>query len=345
MTESRSKGVVLVTGAAGFIGFHVARRLLEEGEDVLGLDNLNDYYDVVLKEARLSRLRAYPAFRFQKMDVADRPGMEDLFAKEKPMRIVHLAAQAGVRFSLANPHTYVESNIVGFLNVLEGCRKVATAHLVFASSSSVYGGRRSIPFSEHQPTDHPISLYAATKKSNEVMAHAYAHLFGFPCTGLRFFTVYGPWGRPDMALFTFTKRILEGTPIQLYGHGRLVRDYTYIDDIVEGVVRILKRPAQPNPAWMDEKPDPATSRAPFRIYNIGNNTPIVLDKYVSILEACLGRRAIRQLLPEQPGDVPATLADVTDLFDEVGFRPSTPVEKGIARFVEWYRDYYDINCR
>lgn len=336
--------VVLVTGAAGFIGFHVARRLLEDGNDVLGLDNLNDYYDVALKEARLSRLRVYPAFRFQRMDVADRPGMEALFAKERPLRIVHLAAQAGVRASLTNPHIYVESNIVGFLNVLEGCRKVEAAHLVFASSSSVYGARRSIPFSEHQPTDHPISLYAATKKSNEVMAHAYAHLFGFPCTGLRFFTVYGPWGRPDMALFTFTKRILEGTPIQLYGHGKLIRDYTYIDDIVEGVVRILRRPARPHPAWMDTSPDPATSRAPFRIYNIGNNAPIVLNEYVSILEACLGVPAIRELLSEQPGDAPATLADVTDLFEAVGFRPSTPVETGIARFVEWYRDYYDVKC-
>ena len=345
MTESRSKGVVLVTGAAGFIGFHVARRLLEEGEDVLGLDNLNAYYDVALKEARLSRLRAYPAFRFHRMDVADRPGMEAFFAKEKPMRLVHLAAQAGVRTSLADPHTYVESIIVGFLNVLEGCRKLGIGHLVFASSSSVYGASRSIPFSEHQPTDHAISLYAATKKSNEVMAHAYAHLFGIPCTGLRFFTVYGPWGRPDMALFKFTKRILEGTPIQLYGHGRLVRDYTYIDDIVEGVIRILSRPARPNLAWTDKAPDPGTSRAPFRLYNIGNNTPIVLDKYVSILEVCLGVRAIRELLPEQPGDVPATLADVTDLFVEVGFRPSTPVETGIARFVEWYRDYYDVKNR
>ena len=345
MTETRSRGTILVTGAAGFIGYHVARRLLAEGEGVLGLDNLNEYYDVSLKEARLSFLQAFSAFRFQRLDLADRTGIEELFAKEKPAWIIHLAAQAGVRYSLTDPHAYIESNIRGFLNILEGCRRVPAAHLVFASSSSVYGESRSTPFSEHQPTDHPISLYAATKKSNEVMAHAYAHLFGFPCTGLRFFTVYGPWGRPDMALFKFTKGILEGTPIQLFGGGKLVRDYTYIDDVVEAIVRILDRPARPNPAWMSEEPDPATSRSPFRIYNVGNSTPIILDKYVSVLESCLGRQAIRQLLPEQPGDVPETLANVTDLFDEVGFRPSTPIETGIARFVEWYQNYYNIGRR
>jgi UDP-glucuronate 4-epimerase len=334
----------LVTGAAGFIGFHVARRLLEVGEEVLGLDNLNAYYDDSLMEARLERLRTFRKFRFFRLDLTDREGIEELFAKEAPQRVIHLAAQAGVRFSVTHPHAYAESNLTGFLHVLEGCRRVGADHLVFASSSSVYGRSSRFPFSEHQPTDHPISLYAATKKANEVMAHAYAQLYGIPCTGLRFFTVYGRWGRPDMALFEFTKGILAGTPIRLFGEGKLVRDYTYVDDVVEGVMRILGQPARPDPAWRSDAPDPATSRAPFRLYNVGNNEPIQLERFVSTLEACLGRQAVREFLPEQPGDVPATLADVSDLAAAIAFRPETPLEVGIARFVEWYREYYGIGA-
>jgi UDP-glucuronate 4-epimerase len=342
--DDLKRETTLVTGAAGFIGFHVARRILEAGGTVLGVDNLNPYYDVELKKARLERLRPFKRFRFVNLDLAARVRTEELFEKQAPRRVVHLAAQAGVRYSVTHPHVYVESNITGFLHVLEGCRRAEVEHLVFASSSSVYGGNTRLPYSEHQPADHPISLYAATKKANELMAHAYAHLYGIPCTGLRFFTVYGPWGRPDMALFKFTKGILEGTPIPLFGAGQLVRDYTFIDDVVEGVVRILDIPARPNAAWQGDAPDPATSRAPYRIFNVGNSRPIHLERYVEVLELCLGRKAVRQLLPEQPGDVPATLADVNDLAVAVGFRPATPLEVGIARFVEWYREYYGIGA-
>ncbi len=333
---------VLVTGAAGFIGHAVALALLARGDEVLGLDNLNAYYDVSLKEARLRRLEGRPGFRFARLDVADREGVAELFRRHRPQRVVHLAAQAGVRHSLVDPHAYADSNLVGFLNILEACRHHGVEHLVYASTSSVYGANTRMPFSVHHNVDHPLSLYAATKKANELMAHSYSHLYGLPTTGLRFFTVYGPWGRPDMALFKFTRAILAGEPIEVYHHGRHRRDFTYIDDIVEGVVRTLDRVPAPDTAWDAARPDPATSAAPYRIYNIGNHTPVELMRFIEILEGCLGRRAEKRLLPMQPGDVEATCADVDDLMRDVGFRPATPIEEGIRRFVAWYRDYYGV---
>jgi len=331
----------LVTGCAGFIGYHVAARLLADGEEVAGLDNLNPYYDPALKRARLGRLVSNPRFRFVEADLADGAAMRALFAGRFD-RVIHLAAQAGVRYSLEHPHSYVASNLAGFLNVLEGCRHSGAGHLVYASSSSVYGANTRMPLSVHDHTDHPLSLYAATKKSNEVMAHAYSHLFGIPTTGLRFFTVYGPWGRPDMALFRFTKAILEGQPVALYDHGRGHRDFTYVDDVVEGVVRIAERPARPDSAWSGDRPDPATSQAPFRVYNIGNESPVPVLELLEALEAALGRKAIRELLPSQPGDVPMTHADVSALSAATGFRPRTPIREGIGRFVEWYLDYFGV---
>ena len=333
---------VLVTGAAGFIGYHVARRLLKRGETVVGLDNLNAYYDVSLKEARLARLREQPAFTFAKVELADREAVAALFAAERPQGVIHLAAQAGVRYSLQNPHAYLDSNLAGFINILEGCRHNGVAHLVYASSSSVYGGNTRMPFSEHHNIDHPVSLYAATKKAIELMAHTYSHLFRLPTTGLRFFTVYGPWGRPDMALFLFTRAILEGRPIDVFNRGDMVRDFTYIDDIVEGVVRVLDRPAEPDPAFDPARPDPSASNAPYRVFNIGNSRPTPLDDYIGALEEALGKKAQRRLLPMQPGDVPATSADTTELDRWVGFKPSTPVKEGVRRFVEWYREYYKV---
>ena len=331
---------VLVTGAAGFIGSFVARRLLARGDEVTGLDNLNAYYDVKLKEARLARLQALPGFDFARLDLADAAGMAGLFRAGSFDRVVHLAAQAGVRYSLQNPQAYVDSNITGTLNVLEGCRHNGVAHLVYASTSSVYGANTAMPFSVHQPATHPLSFYAATKRANELMAHNYAALFRLPVTGLRFFTVYGPWGRPDMALFLFTKNILAGEPIDVFNHGHHKRDFTYVEDIAEGVVRALDRIATPDPAWNSDAPDPATSSAPYRVYNIGNNRPIDLSHYIGTLERCLGRKAIRNLLPLQPGDVPDTYADVSDLERDVGYRPSTSVEEGVQAFVDWYRSYY-----
>lgn len=333
---------VLVTGAAGFIGFHVAERLLARGETVLGLDNLNDYYDVQLKEARLARLRARPDFEFVRLDIANREAMAELFASRSIRRVVHLAAQAGVRYSLTNPHAYVDANLQGFVNVLEGCRLARVEHLVYASSSSVYGGNTHMPFSIDDNVDHPVSLYAATKKSNELMAHCYAHLYRLPCTGLRFFTAYGPWGRPDMALFIFTKAILENRPIELYNHGRMRRDFTYIDDVVEGVLRTLDHVAQPDPAWSGEHPRAATSSAPARIYNIGNHRSEDLLRFVEVLEQAIGKSADKRLVPMQAGDVPATCADIDALARDVGFAPSTPIEVGIPRFVAWYREYYGV---
>jgi UDP-glucuronate 4-epimerase len=333
---------LLVTGAAGFIGFHLAKRLLERGDEVVGLDNLNDYYDVSLKQARLAQLTGHPNFRFVRMNLADRAGMAGLFAEEEFSKVVHLAAQAGVRYSLENPHAYVDSNLVGFVNVLEGCRHNGVQHLVFASSSSVYGANTRMPFSIHHNVDHPVSLYAATKKANELMAHTYSHLYRLPTTGLRFFTVYGPWGRPDMALFLFTKAILAGRPIDVYNFGRMRRDFTYIDDIVEGVVRVTDRIAIPNPEWSGDLPDPGTSAAPYRNYNIGNNQPVELLYLIETLEKALGRKAEKNLMPIQPGDVPATFADVDDLVQDVGFKPSTSIEDGVGRFVEWYRGYYRV---
>jgi len=337
---ARSDASVMVTGAAGFIGFHVAKRLLDRGERVIGIDNVNDYYDVSLKEARLSLLVPHPSFSFEKLDIADDEGMRKLFAAHQPKRIVHLAAQAGVRYSLVNPHAYTESNIRGFLNILEGARAIGVDHLVYASSSSVYGANTRQPFSEHQNVDHPISLYAATKKANELMAHTYAHLFGVKSTGLRFFTVYGPWGRPDMALFRFTRGILAGESIPVYNNGDMIRDFTYIDDIVEGVVRVLDHPATPDSAWSSDSPDPARSRAPYLVFNIGNNRPVQLLDYVHAIERSLGKTAKMELLPMQPGDVPSTQADVSELEAAVGFRPNTTIEEGIGRFVAWYRQYY-----
>ncbi len=334
--------VILVTGVAGFIGYHVARRLLERGDRVLGLDNVNPYYDVRLKEARLAQLSPFEHFQFVKLDLADRRGVQALFAAHPIRRVVHLAAQAGVRYSLINPHAYTDSNIEGFMNILEGCRHARVEHLVYASSSSVYGGNTRMPFSVHDNVDHPVSLYAASKKANELMAHCYAHLFRIPCTGLRFFTVYGPWGRPDMALFIFTKAILEGRPIEVFNYGRMQRDFTYIDDIVEGVVLALDRPAQPDPAWSGERPDPGTSSAPYRLYNIGNHQPVDLLRFIEVLEQALGKKAEKKLLPMQPGDVPATYADVGDLTRDVGFKPTTPIEVGIPRFVQWYREFYRV---
>jgi len=332
----------LVTGAAGFIGMHTGLRLLARGDQVVGVDNLNDYYDVTLKEARLARLTSHPNFTFHKLDVAARQGMADLFARVKPQRVIHLAAQAGVRYSLTNPHAYIDANVQGFTNILEACRSNGVEHLVYASSSSVYGGNTKLPFSEHDNIDHPVSLYAATKKANELMAHTYSHLFRLSTTGLRFFTVYGPWGRPDMALFLFTKAILEGKPIDVFNHGKMVRDFTYIDDIVEGVIRVIDKPAEPNPLFDPAKPDPASSNAPYRVFNIGNNQPTPLMDYISALETALGQTAEKNYLPMQPGDVPATAANTDELNAWVGFKPNMPVPEGVARFVGWYRNYHKV---
>ncbi len=333
---------VLVTGTAGFIGFHLSQRLLSRGDEVFGLDNLNDYYDVSLKKNRLVQLEGKPTFNFCKLDLADSAGIARLFAEQHFDVVVNLAAQAGVRYSLENPHAYVDSNLVGFVNVLEGCRHSAVKHLVFASSSSVYGANTKTPFSVHDNVDHPVSLYAATKKANELMAHNYSHLYGLPTTGLRFFTVYGPWGRPDMALFLFTKAILENQPINVFNYGKMKRDFTYIDDIVEGVVRVMDKIPEPNPTWSGHVPDPATSSSPYKIYNIGNNQPVELMRFIQVLEDCLGIAAQKNMLPIQPGDVPITYADVDDLVKDVGFKPNTPIEIGIERFVKWYRSYYQI---
>jgi UDP-glucuronate 4-epimerase len=332
---------ILVTGAAGFIGMHVSERLLERGDEVIGLDNLNGYYDVALKEARLARLSERTGFRFVRLDVADTAGMDELFVRYRFDRVVHLAAQAGVRYSLKNPHAYVQSNLLGFVNILEGCRHNAIQHLVYASSSSVYGGNTKLPFSEHDAVDHPVSLYAATKKSNELMAHTYSHLYGLPTTGLRFFTVYGPWGRPDMALFLFTKAILDGQAIDVFNHGNMVRDFTFVDDIVEGVVRVLDRTALPSPSFDTDFPDPATSNAPYRLFNIGNHQPVALTTYIETLEQVLGKKAEKRLLPLQGGDVQATHADISELGAWVGFSPATSVPEGVERFVAWYRGYYN----
>ena len=331
---------LLVTGAAGFIGFHTTRRLLERGEKVVGLDNLNAYYDPTLKGARLELLRQHPGFRFVQIDLADRPAMEELFRAEKFQRVVHLAAQAGVRYSITHPHTYVHSNVTGFLHVIEGCRHNAVEHLVYASTSSVYGANTQMPFTERQNVDHPLTLYAATKKANELMAHSYSSLYGLPTTGLRFFTVYGPWGRPDMALFLFTRHILAGTPIDVFNGGRHRRDFTYIDDIVQGVVAAVDKIATPDANWNSVAPDPATSNAPYRIYNIGNQQPVELLRYIEVLERCLGRQAKKNLLPMQLGDLPDTWADVEALARDVGYRPRTDLETGVKRFVEWYLGYY-----
>ena len=333
---------ILLTGAAGFIGMTTAMRLLARGDEVIGLDNLNDYYDVTLKENRLKRLTPHPGFRFVKMDVADRPAMTQLFAVENFDRVIHLAAQAGVRYSLQNPHAYIDSNIVGFTNILEGCRHAQVQHLVYASSSSVYGGNTKMPFSEHDSVDHPVSLYAATKKANELMAHTYSHLYGLPTTGLRFFTVYGPWGRPDMALFLFTKAILDGRPIDVFNYGHMQRDFTFVDDIVEGVIRVLDRIAIPNPVYDAAEADPATSNAPYRVFNIGNNNPVPLLDFIACIEQALGKKAEKNLLPLQDGDVPATYANTDALKEWVGFVPDTSIEQGIGRFVAWYRDYYNV---
>lgn len=333
---------VLVTGAAGFIGMHVSQLLLARGDQVVGLDNLNDYYDPQLKLNRLARLQGKPGFEFVKLDVADREGMAKLFAEGGFDRVVHLAAQAGVRYSLQNPHAYIESNISGFTNILEGCRHAKVEHLVYASSSSVYGGNQLMPFSEHHSVDHPVSLYAATKKANELMAHTYSHLFNVPTTGLRFFTVYGPWGRPDMALFLFTKAILEGRPIDVFNHGKMVRDFTYVDDIAEGVIRVLDRVATPDPDYDPIKGDPARSNVPYRVFNIGNHKPIELMDFITAIEQAVGREAQKNFLPLQDGDVPATYADVEELAAWTGFRPAMPVPEGIKRFVAWYRDYYKV---
>ncbi len=331
---------VLVTGTAGFIGSHVAQQLLARGDEVIGLDNLNDYYDVSLKHARLDRLLATPGYTHVQADLADRAAMEALFATHQPRRVVHLAAQAGVRYAAQNPHVYVSSNVTGFLHVLEGCRHHGVEHLVFASTSSVYGANTRMPFSEHQGTEHPLTLYSASKKANEMMAHSYAHLYGIPCSGLRFFTVYGPWGRPDMALFLFTRAILAGEPIKVFNHGRHKRSFTYVDDIVEGVLRTLDNPATVNADWDAKAPDPATSNAPYRIYNIGNEQPVELLRYIEVLEECLGRKARMEMLPLQAGDVPDTEADVSELIRAVDYRPKVSVEEGVARFVAWYRAYY-----
>jgi UDP-glucuronate 4-epimerase len=340
MAETQSP--ILVTGAAGFIGFHVAMRLLDRGDQVIGLDNLNDYYDVRLKEARLEQLTPRERFNFVKLDLSNRQGVRDLFAGEPIRRVVHLAAQAGVRYSLVNPHAYTESNIEGFINILEGCRRGNIEHLVYASSSSVYGGNTHMPFSTHDNVDHPVSLYAATKKANELMAHCYAHLYQLPCTGLRFFTVYGPWGRPDMALFIFTKAILEGKPIEVFNQGQMRRDFTYVDDIVEGVIRTLDHPATADPTWSGDRPTPGSSSAPARIYNIGNHQPVELQYFIEVLERALGKKAEQKLMPLQPGDVPATYADIDDLTNDVGFKPTTSIEVGIPRFVKWYREFYRV---
>jgi len=331
---------VLVTGVAGFIGHHLALRLLARGDSIVGIDNLNDYYDVTLKESRLKRFPTDAKFSFRKLDITNRADIQSLFEKEKFDAVVNLAAQAGVRYSITHPHAYIEANIVGFINLIEGARHTKVKHFVFASSSSVYGANTRMPLSESDNVDHPLSLYAATKKANELMAHSYANLFQLPCTGLRFFTVYGPWGRPDMALFKFTKAILADEPIQVFNHGNMIRDFTYIDDIVEGVMRVVDATAKPDPTWSGDKPDPASSYAPYRIFNIGNNNPIQLMHYINALEDCLGKKAKMDMLPMQPGDVPATAADVSCLQAAVDFHPKTEVETGIAKFVDWYRSYY-----
>lgn len=335
---------ILVTGAAGFIGMHTSLRLLERGDEVIGVDNLNDYYDVSLKEARLARLTPSPRFKFHRLSVEDREGMAKLFAHEKPQRVIHLAAQAGVRYSLTNPHSYIDANLQGFINILEGCRHNGVEHLAYASSSSVYGGNTKMPFSEHDNIDHPVSLYAATKKANELMAHTYSHLFRLPTTGLRFFTVYGPWGRPDMALFIFTKAILEGRPIDVFNNGQMVRDFTYVDDIVEGVIRVCDKPATPATSFDSSNPDPATSNAPYRVFNVGNSQPTPLMDYIHALERALGTEAKKNFLPMQPGDVPATNADTSELDAWVGFKPATPVEVGVSRFYDWYRKHYQVSA-
>jgi UDP-glucuronate 4-epimerase len=332
---------ILVTGAAGFIGFHVARRLCEQGGAVIGLDNLNAYYDPNIKQARLDQLRRFPRFRFDKLDLVDRAGMAKLFAAHRFPAVVHLAAQPGVRHSLVDPHAYTDANLTGFLNVLEGCRRSGCGHLVYASSSSVYGGNTRMPFRVTDNVDHPLSLYGATKKANELMAHAYAHLFGLRATGLRFFTVYGPWGRPDMAMWLFAAAIAEGRPIRLFNHGRMRRDFTYVDDAVEAVVRLIDKPPAGDPGWSGEAPDPATSRAPWRVYNIGNDHPVEVTEVVRLIEQALGKQAIRELAPMQPGDLPETRADVADLAAAVGFSPKTPIADGVGRFIAWYRDYAD----
>ncbi len=332
---------VMVTGAAGFIGFHLAQRLLKDGCHVTGIDNLNPYYDVRLKEARNEILKSYENFEFFRMDLSDRKGLEKAFNKTSFDVVVNLAAQAGVRYSLENPHAYVDANLVGFVNVLEYCRHSDVKHLVFASSSSVYGANTKMPFSVHHNIDHPVSLYAATKKSNELMAHTYSHLYGLYCTGLRFFTVYGPWGRPDMALFLFTRAIMEGKPIKVFNHGKMQRDFTYIDDIIEGVVRVMGKLPEPDPNWSGDDPDPGTSYTRYRIYNIGNNNPVELMEFIGVIEKILGKEAEKEFLDLQPGDVPATYADIDDLINDVGFKPSTPLEEGIKRFISWYREYYE----
>ncbi|MCF8110953.1 MAG: NAD-dependent epimerase [Desulfobacteraceae bacterium] len=333
---------ILVTGAAGFIGFHLAARLADEGKKVTGIDNLNPYYDVGLKKARLAELEKRPGFEFQKIDLCDRGALNDLFKKKRFDMVVNMAAQAGVRYSLENPHAYVDSNISGFVNLLESCRHNKVSHLVFASSSSVYGANTKMPFSVHDNVDHPVSLYAASKKANELMAHTYSHLYGLPCTGLRFFTVYGPWGRPDMALFLFTSAILNDEPIKVFNHGKMRRDFTYIDDIIEGVVRIMAKRPEPDPQWSGENPDPGTSYAPYRIYNIGNNRSEQLMRFIEVIEEVLGKEARKEFMDLQPGDVPATYANIDDLYDAVGFKPVTSIETGIRRFVDWYRQYYGV---
>jgi UDP-glucuronate 4-epimerase len=331
---------IIVTGAAGFVGFHAAKRLLQDGHTVIGIDNLNDYYPVQLKKDRLAQLQAHANFCFELADIFDRDHLSDIFDSQQPERVLHLAAQAGVRYSIQHPHAYADANLVGFLNILESCRQAQVQHLVFASSSSVYGANRKTPFSPHDPADHPMSLYAATKKANELMAHAYSHLYRLPVTGLRFFTVYGPYGRPDMAYFTFTKAILEGRPIEIFNNGNLARDFTYIDDIIEGVVRVLFHTAAPNPDWCAQTPDPGSSTAPYRIYNIGNSTPVPLMRFIAAIEQSTGKSAVKNMLPMQPGDVLETHADTADLEAAIGFAPNTSVETGVARFVEWYRSYY-----
>ena len=333
---------ILVTGAAGFIGFFTAKALLDRGHQVVGLDNLNDYYDPALKEARLAQLDGRNGFHFLRADLADKGAMETIFETEKPQRVIHLAAQAGVRYSIVNPHAYTASNITGFLHILEGCRAIGVEHLVYASSSSVYGANTEMPFSVHHHADHPLSLYGATKKSNELMAHSYAHLYALPATGLRFFTVYGPWGRPDMAYFSFTKKIFAGEPIEVYNHGKHARDFTYIDDIVEGVVRVADRIPEPDPDWRSDAPDPGSSSAPHRVYNIGNHNAVALMDFIAAIEKATGHEAQKTFLPIQPGDVLATYADVDDLMRDVGFAPNTPIDEGIGRFVDWYREYYGV---
>lgn len=333
---------ILVTGAAGFIGFHLSQKLLAKGNKIIGLDNLNDYYDVSLKKARLELLKKDNNFSFYQLDLADQEGIEKLFQEHQFDIVVNLAAQAGVRYSLKNPHAYINSNIVGFTNILEGCRHSKVKHLVFASSSSVYGANTKIPFSVHDNVDHPISLYAASKKSNELMAHTYSHLYNLPTTGLRFFTVYGPWGRPDMALFLFTKAILSGEPINVFNHGKMRRDFTYIDDIIEGVIRVMDKVPEPNPNWSGENPDPGTSKAPYKIYNIGNNNPVELLHFIEVIESCLGIKAKKNMLPMQPGDVPINYANVDDLIQDVDFKPNTPIELGVQSFIDWYKNYYQI---